>query len=451
MVRMGSTRRAWGMLLACLALGAVTVPAPAARPGSGTLTPSRQLVTWRGSFPGGRYVLTPVPEVRCLEGACDIFRLRVALGPGFWRTNGAGAVEVAIRWAYDGVTDLDLLVVGPDGRTAGRSAAVDSNAESVFIPNARDGVYTVKVSPSNTVNPDAQASVVPYEGLAQVEFTAPDPPGHGRPLLPNLRPLPPDGFHIATALNYIPVPENPLLSCYPEETIQRPEHPLRCLRFNQTIANIGEGPFLLRFALSGLVTPWPQDNRVVQRVVWSDGTYRDQALEETYQFHSVHAHLHYRGFGQTQLFRWSPRRGRVGEPVTVGHKVGFCVIDVLLLDEYWGRTGNGPRAHTFPFSCFVPKDVDLSGPEAWVEEGVQVGWADVYGWNLADQYIDITDVPDGVYELVQIANPNAVANPVGYAVETTTADNCASTVIRLQGDRVETLESFPSVPCPPIR
>jgi hypothetical protein len=434
-----------------IALGLVAaglLPSQAATPDAGTLRPQTPLLTWDGTAPGGEInpllLVSPVPQLRCLTAECDSFTSTVALGDGFWAANGDGAVEFAIKWVYDGVIDLDLQVLDAGGTVVAQSAAVDSNAESVFIPNAADGVYEVRVIPSNTFNPDNQVDAVPYEGLVQLEIPELDAPGEGHALLPNLRPAPPDGFHISSALNLVPFPENPLLSCYVEETVQNPEHPTRCLRFNQTIANIGEGPLVVRFGLAGVVTPDTADNIIMQRIYSSDGLYVDSPLNETYEFHEVHGHLHYKGFGQTKLYPWSDGV-RAAEPISVGKKVGFCVIDVLMLDEYWEQTGNGPRAHVFPFDCIVPDEIDPAGPQIWVEQGVQVGWADVYGWNLADQFINITDVPDGVYELVQIANPtNSVIEMPGGET-----DNCTSTVIQIAGDVVTTpVGPGSAIPCP---
>jgi len=388
--------------------------------------------------------VTPVPQIRCLQpNACDTFRLTVALGPGYWRQHGAGAVEVAIRWPYDGIIDLDLQVMNAAGKVVAKSTAVDSNSESVFIHNAPDGVYTVQVIPSNTFNPGNRVARVAYEGLAQIEPLAVDPKGTGHPKLPNLIAFAPDGFHVASALNLIPIPEDPLVSCYPEETIQNPAHPTKCLRFNQTIANIGEGPLELRFDMKGILTPSKADDLMLQRIYNSDGTYTDR-FADRYVFHAVHAHIHYVGFGRSILYGYNAvlgRRTNGGRPVRVGKKVGFCVGDIRFLDQYWGATGNGPRQWAFP-SCNIPKSVDLSGPAAWMVQGVDVGWADVYGWNLADQYIDITGVPNGVYEILQIANPRHSV------IEQSYADNCSSTVIRLSGKKVTALSSRTGVPCP---
>lgn len=439
-------------VLAAAAIGLATFsPAPAATE-VGSITPENQTVLWTDAVDDGfinpLLLVSPAPEIRCLQaGACDEFTVNVALGENFW--SKAGALEVAIRWVYDGVIDLDLQVVGPNGDVVAQSVAVDSNAENVFIPNAADGAYTVRVIPSNTFNPErTETGPIPYEALAQVEILAADPPGEGHELLPNLVPDPPSNFHVSSALNLIPFPENPLLSCYPEETIQNEGHPRRCMRFDQTISNIRPpggppvGPMLMRFALSGLATPQIKDNMIWQRVMSSDGSFTDKLAPENYVFHEAHAHIHFQGFGGSILYAWDPENGRSAEPVTRGRKVGFCMIDVKMHDSAWAQTGNGARAHTFPFSCVLPEEIDPSAPEAWVEQGIAVGWADVYGWNLADQYIDLTNVPDGTYELVQIANPN------GSIIESNYADNCTYRRIEIAGDVITPIGDGGPTPCP---
>jgi Lysyl oxidase len=60
--------------------------------------------------------------------------------------------------------------------------------------------------------------------------------------------------------------------------------------------------------------------------------------------------------------------------------------------------------------------------------GISVGAADVYPWYLADQYLDITNLPDGRYLLrVEI-------NPSGKLIEKTRANNVAITCVDLRGD-----------------
>jgi len=425
--------------------------APAATPSTGTVSATAPLVTWTGSVVGGTVnpflIVSPAPQLRCVQpNACDDFALNVALGTGYWQSHGKGAVEVAIKWTYDGIIDLDLQVLNAAGKVVAKSIAVDSNSESVFIPNAPDGTYTVRVIPSNTFAPGAGSGRVSYDGLAQIESLAVDPPGTGHPKLPNLIALPPDGFHVASALNLIPIPVNPLVSCYPEETLQNPSHPTKCLRFNQTIANVGEGVLELRFDMRGIATPSKSDDLMYQRIYNTDGSYTER-LADRYKFHAVHGHIHYVGFGQSYLFHNDAgtfNHTSRAAAVRIGNKVGFCVGDIKFQDQaphdYWGKTGNGPRQWAFP-TCNIPKDINPGGP-IWMVQGVDVGWSDVYGWNLADQYINITGVPDGQYEVVQ------AANPTHSVVEFDYADNCSATVIRIQGKVITALSSSASVPCP---
>lgn len=418
-------------------LSASMLGAHAATPATGALTQENPLVTWTGSF-DGVHPLAPGPEVPCALGVCDTFQLDVSLGD-LWATTD-GAVEVAIRWPYDGLMDLDLIV-SRDGQEVARSAGNDSNAESVLIPEAADGTYTVTIAPTNNFS-DAGALPIEYEGLAELQIT---PAGTGADLLPNLEAVAPDGFRIASAGGLLPFPENPVLSCYAEETIEDPAHPTRCLRFNQTIANVGDGPLQLRFRMDQALSPNTEDHRMEQRILADDGTYRDR-LADSYEFHAVHGHVHYRGFGQSYLYGFDVEQDRRASdtPVRVGNKVGFCVIDVRLLDDYWGATdgakANGARNYVFP-TCLVPNTPDETGA-IWQEQGIDVGWADVYGWNLPDQFMDITGLPDGVYELEQVANPN------GSVSEITTVDNCASTVIEISQDTVQIIEdATPTVGC----
>lgn len=424
-------------LVSVVALSAVMIGARAATPATGMLTQAQSLVTWSGTF-DGFHPQAPLPEVPCALGACDTFSLTISLGE-LWQS-ADGVVEIAVRWAYDGLTDLDLIV-SRDGQEVARSAGNDSNAESVHLPEAADGEYTVTIAPSNNLSDQGQLPIA-YEGLAELQLAA---SGTGDDLLPNLKALPPDGFHIASAGSLLPFPENPVLSCYAEETVEQPAHPTRCLRFNQTIANVGAGPLELRFRMDQVLNPNPEDHRMEQRIYADDGSYRDR-LADSYEFHPPHAHVHYRGFGQSYLFAYDLEAGgrASNDPVRLGNKVGFCVIDVLLLDDYWGADegakANGPRSKVFP-TCLLPQPPD-DGGAMWLVQGIDVGWADVYGWNLPGQYIDISGLEDGIYELEQVANPN------GSVTEATTEDNCASTVIQIDGDVVTEVEgATPTAGC----
>lgn len=369
-------------------------------------------VRWDGRF-DSQTIITPDSRLYCAAGMCDEQTLVVDVPEGV-----PGNVQVTIRWLpYDGETDLDLYVLSEGDEEIASSAGVDSNAESVLLPG--NGTYTIRVSPANS-----QRESLPYEGLVMLNVP---PSGDGAPLLPNLIAFTPHNFHVASAGGLLPQPENPFLSCYPEETVENPGHPTKCLRFNQVIGNAGAGPLELRFNVEGIADPdaSSERRRLVQRIYNDDGTFTDR-LADAYEFHAVHGHIHYKGFGQSFLYGYDWDDGERGAQVRAGRKVGFCVIDVFIIDEYFDEPlRHGARTRTFP-TCDMPSD----GP--WMVQGVDIGWADVYGWNLPDQYIDITDVPDGIYDLEQVANPLGEDS----VLESDYTDNRASQVICLKGDTV---------------
>ncbi|MGH8974122.1 MAG: lysyl oxidase family protein [Acidimicrobiia bacterium] len=213
-------------------------------------------------------------------------------------------------------------------------------------------------------------------------------------------------------------------SCYPEEVAEQGAR--RCLRFDQVIANVGDGPFELRYRMEGLAT----DQQLRQRIYASDGTFTDVVVD-SYEFHPVHAHFHYKNFGQAFLYR--PRPDGTMEKIRESRKNGFCMIDVE--NTRFGADPNGvpykgeaPRTYYFP-RCNTATERDEHG--TYMVNGISVGWADVYNWFLADQYIEISGVPDGVYVLETVANPARTVH------ETTFDDNTARITIRLRGDSVE--------------
>ena len=353
----------------------------------------------------------------CGHLGCDEVLLDVALPAGTW--NGRpGGVQIAIVWP-DEANDLDLYVYGPDGSLAARSdGTMASTGESVRLPEARNGVYRIVVVPRLVTES------MDYSGFAEVEREPAVQPD--RPLLPNLVAEPVRHPHLRTGAYFADHKQDGTPSCYPEEMAERGAR--RCLRFDQVIANQGDGPFELRYRMEGLAT----DQQLRQRVYRSDGTWTDFKVD-TYEFHPAHAHFHYKNFGQAVLYR--PRPDGTLEKVRESRKNGFCMIDVE--NTRFGLDANGvaykseaPRTYYFP-RCNAPTEHDERGSS--MVNGISVGWADVYNWYLADQYIEISGVADGVYVIETVANPARTVH------ETTFADNTARTTIRLAGDTVTVL------------
>jgi hypothetical protein len=92
-------------------------------------------------------------------------------------------------------------------------------------------------------------------------------------------------------------------------------------------------------------------------------------------YSSCHKHFHFESFAHYEL---RPRGGSVA--VKTGQKRSFCVEDTKAF------TSTAARKYT----C--------------TNQGIQVGWGDLYPANLPCQWIDVTDVSPGDYDLYVAVN-----------------------------------------------
>jgi hypothetical protein len=159
------------------------------------------------------------------------------------------------------------------------------------------------------------------------------------------------------------------------------------LRLANGTANIGDGPLHI---LGGPEDPFGNTQEVLQRVFADDGTWYDR-LAGHFIFHPTHGHVHFEKWALYQLREILPGDG-VGDVVAAGTKTSFCLIDGGVHDASLpGFTGGSTYT-----SCGSS------------QQGISVGWYDVYGRTLYGQNIDITDVPDGTYWLESIVDPDDV-------------------------------------------
>ena len=399
-------RRTLCVLVGIVVVGAATPVAAAPTPDGGTLRSAHGYVAWSGAFQDAVGVDTGGGPFAC--GSCDEFPVDVKLPRGVW--SKPGGVQIAIDWKPHEDQDLDLYVYGPDGGLVGQSNTIPSTGESIRIDKARNGSYLVRVVPK------LPQTTVKYNGLVEVEYAPPSAPL--RELLPNLTPLKPRNVHTTTGAYYvdvgIPIGVN---GCYPEEMAEQGAR--QCLRFDQIVANSGDGPFELRYRMEGLLT----EQDLVQRIYRSDGTFSDRKAD-TYEFHPVHAHFHYKNFGQSHLYK-AKADGSKGARVRSGKKNGFCMIDIENTRFGAGRKGEAPRTYYFP-RCNAPTERDETG--TYMTNGISAGWADVYNWFLADQMIEISGIAPGRYVLETVADP---ANTVKESREN---DQTASIIVRINAD-----------------
>jgi hypothetical protein len=230
-------------------------------------------------------------------------------------------------------------------------------------------------------------------------------------LLPNLVPLPPthfvgpmtgahDGFGYAYP---IPLVVN---GCLPDETARNGA--LRCMRFETAAANTGTGALEIAYRVE------PPATNAYQVIHRADGTTTDRFAVAS-EFHPTHAHFHFKDFYVTKLWRYAGGGKAGAKPVTSGTKSGFCPED---------SGGDGPRR----YSCLTDYRMGPAGPEQVV--GISAGSYDTYRVHLPDQYLEITDVPDGRYVL------EIELDPDDNVQESNERDNKVCVVIELAGDVV---------------
>lgn len=94
----------------------------------------------------------------------------------------------------------------------------------------------------------------------------------------------------------------------------------------------------------------------------------------TFEYDPCHGHWHYKGYAEYKMFDIN------NDQVTQGRKQAFCLMDT---SRWHGYTGGNPG----------------NGGHHCGNQGISVGWQDVYYSGLDCQWIDITDVPNGVYTL----------------------------------------------------
>lgn len=127
----------------------------------------------------------------------------------------------------------------------------------------------------------------------------------------------------------------------------------RLLRFSTATMNTGEADLVL-------------------------GDPRDRPGE--FEFSSCHGHYHLADYASYELV------DHRGTAVVEGQKRAFCLRDSIQP----GRSADGPAQPKY--TC--------------EDQGLQKGWADLYDASVPCQWIDITGVPDGDYELIVRVDPS---------------------------------------------
>jgi hypothetical protein len=191
----------------------------------------------------------------------------------------------------------------------------------------------------------------------------------------------------------------------------------KLLRFSNAIANLGEGPMELiphNDASTGRTDAYQSFYSDDESGNWH---LVDSALVGSFVFHPQHDHWHFEDFARYEL-RNVASDGSVGDRVLSSNsKVSFCLTD----------------------SVPVNSSLEHAGPQTYDEctqldpQGISVGWADVYSWNLYGQSLDITGLPSGQYWVVSTADPDNLIDEGSDAAE---SNNGAAVKIRIKGAKV---------------
>lgn len=120
---------------------------------------------------------------------------------------------------------------------------------------------------------------------------------------------------------------------------------------------------------------------------------------DQFDFDNCHDHYHYGGYAEYVLY------DEFGQYIPIGFKNGFCVIDL-----------NCPSQDMYKYSCNFM--------------GISAGCIDIYDENLACQWIDITDIPDGNYTFVTRVNWDNSPDALGQ-LERDSINNWAQVCIQI--------------------
>ena len=115
---------------------------------------------------------------------------------------------------------------------------------------------------------------------------------------------------------------------------------------------------------------------------------------DLFTYSPCHGHYHFNGFASYALLDLA------GKVVLTGQKLAYCMEDTR-------QVVPGPTV-----GCSKKYDCET--------QGIQAGWSDLYGNSLDCQWLDITGIPSGNYQLRVSVNPSRAFEEASFDNNTTT-------------------------------
>ena len=198
----------------------------------------------------------------------------------------------------------------------------------------------------------------------------------GDPLLPDLVPEPPVDLRVQV------------------------EDGVTTVRFSSTLVNVGEGDFVLRADRTD--DGWDVQQEVSYSESGGDLIHTDADMVWGGDGHD---HWHVKRVAQYRLVALDDEGEPIDEDLGYDTKIGFCFFD------HDHALSFGPKEPLYQVHDCGHED------DNQIRVGMQTGWADIYGFGLPGQSIDISGLPDGFYRVW------AEADPGNWFSEVNTANN----------------------------
>ena len=150
-----------------------------------------------------------------------------------------------------------------------------------------------------------------------------------------------------------------------------------CLIAEGCITGLGERK-TLRFTTS--ISNYGNEDFYIGQSGGADG------LNDNFYWDDCHGHAHYEGYASYRIYTYPS----LGPSETIGHKNGWCVMDLGGAISSEAPEGANYPACSFTYGCNIM--------------GISAGCSDTYSSGIACQWVDVTDLEDGEYVLAVSSN-----------------------------------------------